>query len=110
MIDLARVNPATFQPHVGSDFTVEAAGQSVALRLVEVVDDGIAHGLHQFSLFFHGPADRVLPASIHRLDHHALGTMELFVVPVVGSTAERILYQACFSVWAPEGPFQDVPR
>jgi len=110
MIDLARVTPATFQPHVGSDFTVEVAEQRVALRLSEVVDDGIAHGLHQFSLLFHGPADHVLPASIHRFVHDALGVIEIFVVPVVGSTAERIVYQACFSVRAPAGPLQDTPR
>jgi hypothetical protein len=32
------------------------------------------------------------------LRHDALGSLALFIVPIAGSTRERTIYQACFSV------------
>lgn len=80
-----------------------SANRVPQLRLVEVTDEGVAHGIRQFSLFFHGPADRVLPADTYSFRHHTLGSIELFIAPIVGSNHERIVYQACFSVVVPPG-------
>ena len=92
------IDPAAFAAHIGTDFTVDAGGHPVVLQLAEVTDDGVAQGLHTFSLFFHGPGDRLLPQQIHTMTHPALGAHDIFIVAVQGSTAARILYQACFSV------------
>jgi len=100
---VARVTPTSFpgperfRPHIGSDFTIDDRGQRVVLRLADVADGGVANGVHQFSLIFHGPADRVLPDAIHALSHPSFGTLDIFLTPVVGSNAARTLYQACFS-------------
>jgi hypothetical protein len=90
-------SPETFRPHLGSDFTIDDPHDRVVLRLADVVDDGVSNGMQQFSLIFHGPPDRVLPDAIHTFAHPSLGTLDLFIVPVVGSNASRTLYQACFS-------------
>jgi len=86
---------AMFRVHL--DTTFMADSQGVPLRLAEVVDERASAGIEQFSLFFHGPADRVLPQGTYALEHAALGPLALFLVPVVGSNHERIVYQACFS-------------
>jgi hypothetical protein len=91
------IDPAAFAKHIGTDFTVGGQGGPV-LRLTDVKDHGVANGMHQFWLLFHGPGDRLLPQEIHAFAHPVLGTHDIFVVPVQGSTAARILYQACFAV------------
>jgi hypothetical protein len=91
------IDPAAARPHIGTDFTVQEGDRTVTLRLAEVADQGVSNGMRQFSLFFHGPADVVLPQSIHTLVHPSLGPLEIFIVPVVGSNAVRTVYQACFS-------------
>ncbi len=89
--------PETFRPHIGSDFTIDDRGQPVVLRLTDVADSGVSNGMHQFSLLFHGPGDRVLPGAMHLLSHQALGRLDLFLSPIVGSNSTRTVYQACFS-------------
>jgi hypothetical protein len=95
-------HPETFQAHLDTIFELDDAS-GIQLRLVEVTDEGVAHGIRQFSLFFHGPADRVLPADTYSFRHQTLGSIELFIAPVLGSNHERIVYQACFSVLVPPG-------
>jgi len=113
--------PEAFRPYIGSDFSIEEGAlrtigegahrtveegaqqtvgeraQHTVLTLAEVSDSGVSNGMHQYSLLFHGPADRILPERIHTLRHPSLGTLEIFIVPVVGSNALRTIYQACFS-------------
>ena len=91
------IEPAIFREHIGTLFTVKDGEEAVALRLAEVADHGISNGMRQFSLFFHGPGDRILPERIHALAHDTLGTLEIFIVPILGSNASRAVYEACFS-------------
>lgn len=86
-----------FRAHLDTTFTADPGVRGVPLRLAEVVDDRASGGMDQFSLFFHGPADRLLPQGTYALEHAVLGPLALFLVPVVGSNHERIVYQACFS-------------
>ena len=94
-------DPEIFRAHVDTIFEAEDEAGAVPLRLVEVADQPVTRGVRQFSLFFHGPGDRLLPSATHTLRHEALGTLPIFIVPVAGSNAERIIYQACFSALAP---------
>lgn len=98
------IDPAAARDQVGTDFRVETDAGALALRLAEVKDAGVADGLHQFSLLFHGPAGHLLPDGIHTFAHPSLGTHDIFVVPVAGSSAARTIYQACFSVRASDFP------
>jgi len=92
-----QAGPETFRPHVGSDFRIVDREPLLVLRLADVADGGLSNGMEQFSLFFHGPADRFLPDAIYEMSHPSLGTLEIFIAAVVGSNETRIVYQACFS-------------
>ena len=48
-----------------------------------------------FELLFHGPADPVLPQRMYRLTSDALGTLDIFIVPVERSD-DHATYQAVF--------------
>ena len=91
-------DPETFRQHLETIFDLDHPNGPIQLRLVHVADEGVARGIRQFSLLFHGPADRVVPQNTYSLRHEALGSLALFIVPVVGSTHARTVYQACFSV------------
>jgi hypothetical protein len=94
-------DPAVFRQHLDTVFRVSHGASQVPLRLADVAEEPPARGVRQFSLFFHGPGDPQLPQAIHTFEHDALGTLELFIVPVIGSTRERIVYQAAFNLLAP---------
>jgi hypothetical protein len=91
-------DPATYRAQLETIFRVEQDAVAIPLRLVEVADERVSGGMRQFSLLFHGPADRLLPQGTYALRHDALGDLDLFIVPIVGSNRERIVYQACFNV------------
>jgi hypothetical protein len=97
-------DPETFREQLDTVFQVDHGSGSIPLRLAEVADERIGGGMQQFSLYFHGASDRMLPQGMYAFHHDALGSLTLFIVPVIGSNAERIVYQACFS-----GPIQARP-
>ena len=97
-------NPETFREQLDTVFLVDHESAPIPLRLAEVADERAGGGMQQFSLFFHGAADRLLPQGMYSFHHAALGSLMVFIVPVIGSNADRIVYQACFS-----GPIQPRP-
>jgi uncharacterized protein DUF6916 len=90
-------DPETFREQLDTVFQVDHDSGTIQLRLAEVADEHIGGGMRQFSIFFHGAAERILPQGMYAFHHDALGSLTLFIVPVIGSNAERIVYQACFS-------------
>jgi hypothetical protein len=94
----------TFAPAVGDVFVLEhgeGGPLELELREARLIDAGApavgADGARApFSLLFRGPLDPVLPQQIHRLRHHALGALEIFIVPVA-RTAEGVDYEAIFT-------------
>lgn len=94
-------DPSAYQPHVDTAFSIDALPSPVVLTLARVRDGGVTSGLREFSLYFHGAPDRLLPPNTYVLHHGVLGALLLFITPVQGSTRERILYQACFSTHVP---------
>jgi hypothetical protein len=75
------------------------AGEPLNVRLVEAVSLGAprAPGAREpFSLAFLGPPDPVLPQSIYTLECDALGSIELFLVPI-GRSADGVTYEAIFT-------------
>jgi hypothetical protein len=99
---LKRLTVDTFAPAVGEVFTLDAGDVGrVELELLSAhlhepdapVED--ASGTRApFTLEFRGPADPMLPQHIYRLEHPALGPMEIFIVPIgrdeVGTTYEAV--------------------
>ena len=94
-------DPEIYRAQLGTVFSVMCETDSVGLQLVEVAAGRQGGGIQQFSLFFHGPAERILPQGTYEIRHDTLGSLALLIVPIVGSNAERIVYQACFTRPAP---------
>ncbi len=97
----AHVDAATFRAQLDTSFRLAHDGPPISLRLAEVVDGPARGNLEQFSLFFHGPVDLPLPQGTYTFDHDSLGTMAMFIVPIIESTSERLVYQASFSRFVP---------
>jgi hypothetical protein len=88
---------STFREHTNSTFSIGHTAGPIPLRLVEVTPERVLGAFAHFSLFFHGPSDRVVPQGTYVLEHEVLGALTLFIVPVIGSNSERIVYEAGFS-------------
>ena len=100
---LDRLTVDAFAPLVGEAFALDDEAGRTELVLVEArsTEPGApavdADGRRTpFALLFHGPAEPVLTQRIRRLEHAALGTLEIFVVPV-GRDAQRVHYEAIFA-------------
>ncbi len=97
-------NRETFAPHVGTDFRFfqKGARKGFGLRLEEVFDNQArlksrrlkAHDGECFSLYFRGPASKDLPQATYRLEHAALGTFSLFLVPGRPDESGVVVYEA----------------
>lgn len=87
-----------FRAALDTWFEVEPSDPPLLLALREVNEHPPSGGYTRFALIFHGPGDRLLPQGLHTLRHPIVGDHEMFLVPVVGSTADVAHYEACFSV------------
>jgi hypothetical protein len=94
-----RFTRSQFDPHEHSFFAVQTEDVwPVELELIEVTDttpkdfDG-----EQFSLVFRGPHEPALGQRIFKLEHNALGSIELFLVPI-GAPEKGRLYEAYFNL------------
>jgi hypothetical protein len=95
--DIAALTAADFEPRINDDFRIAMPDGAVALKLVEV--RAFANALRQgggFSLTFRTPPGPFLAQSIYPLDHPALGTLEIFLVPL-GPKDGGNSYEAIFT-------------
>jgi hypothetical protein len=99
----ARTGHGAYCDQAGTDFRVTSGDTTVLLRLISVSDEQRFGEFQQFSLYFHGSPAALLPQGIYQLAHDVLGTLALFIVPILGSNDERIVYEACFNRRVPEG-------
>jgi hypothetical protein len=96
-MDLADLTLATFEPLVGDVFTIAADPAPIELVLTTADARGEWPGGRQpFSLLFGGPHEPLLAQAIYRLEHAALGALEIFIVPI-GRDAESTTYEAIFT-------------
>lgn len=83
MSSLSTLTAADFEPLNGKDFTLAAASGELTLRLSDVQRLGTARREGgAFSLTFVSAPGPFLPQAIYPVAHPALGTIELFVVPL----------------------------
>src|SRR5512135_2734514 len=95
--DLSALAIGHFTPHLGESFELTTANGSLPLKLVRIDragESGRPGGA--FSLLFAAPEGPWLPQSIYPVAHHAVGTMEIFLVPV-GRLEGGNGYQAIFT-------------
>ncbi len=84
-----------FKPHIGESFSAKLPDDSLPLVLKEVEPLLQAEGMVQFSIVFHGPRSQFLRQQMYELEHPALGTLAIFLVPI-GETKDVFVYQAVF--------------
>ena len=102
MLDALTVD--AFAPSVGEVFVLDDhRGGRLDLELCEArtIDAGApasgADGTRApFSLLFRGPTEPVLPQRIYRLEHQAVGALDIFIVPVARD-ASGVHYEAIFA-------------
>lgn len=89
-----------FSKHVNTKFHAGLASEALELELVQVKgylkNPGDADGMERFSVFFTGPAKPVLPQRTYSLSHDAMGTFDLFIVPIKPD-GEGSRYEAVFN-------------
>jgi hypothetical protein len=98
---LQDLTPASFEAHLGSPFHIHYGGTAPLEAILQGVRRHEPHPgprAHPFSVFFLCPRQPVLPQAIYRLEHEAMGTLELFLVPVgPDPKAGGMLYEAVFN-------------
>ena len=91
MTDLEGLTAAHFAPLLNECFTMSAEGQAFDVELVEVTEiPREPGGRAPFSLVFEGGPNPPLPQRIYRVEHEALGAIEIFLVPIASDRYEAI--------------------
>jgi len=83
MPSLAELKVTDFAPRSGEVFRLRTDAQAIELTLVHVGhlgDSGREGGA--FSLLFRSAQGPFLPQAIYPIAHPALGTLEMFIVPI----------------------------
>jgi hypothetical protein len=94
---LADLSASDFEQRNGEVFRLLANGQELELRLAEVtrLGGGRREG-GAFSLLFMSPPGPLLPQAIYPIAHPAMGTLDLFIVPL-GPKDGGNSYEAVFT-------------
>lgn len=89
---------ASFDRCHGDGFRLQfEARDPIVLTLVDVASlRSPTDHREPFSLVFQGPLDLYLPQQIYHLQHHTLGPLALFLVPL-GPTTDGMRYEAVFA-------------
>ncbi len=89
-----------FADKIGQDFALREDGSAdMALRLSEAAllkVPGLPGVRPPFTLVFVADDARVLPQKIYRIEHGALGALDIFLVPV-GKDKSGVSYEAVFN-------------
>src|SRR4051812_9570760 len=81
--DLATIRIEDFAPHCDTVFGMQAPDGELPLTLVKVAPAGASgRAGGAFALTFVAPQGPFLPQAIYPVTHPALGTMEIFLVPI----------------------------
>jgi uncharacterized protein DUF6916 len=86
-----------FADHQNSKFLMHYGdSQTAELVLIRVKDVGSSERQKQFSLQFLGPLDAPIVQGIYKVDHDALGALDLFLVPIARDD-KGVQYEAIFN-------------
>ena len=99
MDDLRSFTIETFAPLVGEAFRIRPDdASSLEANLISAEPHGGRAGDSRtpFSIVFRGPSQPVLAQMTYRMEHAALGSFELFIVPI-GPDETGMRYEAIFA-------------
>ena len=96
-----KLQSTDFLPYLNQSFRIGGEDMTpIDLELVRVTEVGEPHepgSRTPFSLLFLGPVSNLyLRQHIYRLEHEALGSLEIFLVPL-GPERGRMRYEAIFN-------------
>jgi hypothetical protein len=102
MSNKLELNASIFREHLHTRFKV-AGADSVELELVEVQEHQVGPKLECYSLLFQGPNSLRIPQGTHKLQHPALGEMEIFLTAVAGNQG-GFTYESVFNRFRKQEP------
>jgi hypothetical protein len=71
-----------FSEHLNTKFRIPLQSSNAAeLELINVVGTFSSPRQEQFSVFFRGPLDYLLPQGTYQMEHEKMGALALFIVP-----------------------------
>lgn len=86
-----------FELRVGEDFVIGTGDGAITLKLLETRPLGATvRAGGAFALYFTGPLERQLPQATYTFSNEALGTLDIFIVPIA-RTHDGIRYEAIFT-------------
>lgn len=99
-MELEGLREEVFAEHLNTKFYIQLEDRRVELELVKVAGDKSTldkiEGVDRFAIYFLGPRDSYLPQHTYRLEHDALGSLEIFIVPIA-LRDKGYEYEAIFS-------------
>jgi hypothetical protein len=94
---LEKLTRDIFAHHLHTHFQIEdGVASSAVMELVEARVAPAPQGYEAFSIVFRGPSDPLLPQGMHRFHHDAIGTFDLFTVPI-RRDQHGLYYEAVFN-------------
>ena len=95
---LERMKREDFEPHLNTTFRIlRGEAEPLELELIEIGGgEGSFENSYSFSLLFRGGLHFVLQQHTFTLEHPALGTLDLFLVPV-SREPDGFRYEAVFN-------------
>ena len=97
LLRLEDLKKSSFDPFVEQKFLIHL-GPSERLEVELVgISEMKCQRTESFSLLFKGPSDKVVPQRIYRMEHPEMGTLELFLAPVMVAGDPGMHYEAVFN-------------
>ncbi len=103
---LNMVTKDTFSGCLGEKFHVHVAAAVLDMELVDVNELVVAVGRQRvklsssgprpFSVLFQGPQAPLLPQAIYKVEHEAVGILDIFIVPI-GLEQGVAMYEGVFN-------------
>ena len=94
---LEELTPAALAQSINTTFRCQAEhAPAVDLTLIEVTAPRFVRQYESFSIVFRGPSHPLLPQAIYQFQHDAIGTFDLFIVPI-RQDQDGLYYEACFN-------------
>lgn len=86
-----------FAENLNTKFTIPLeASSTTELELIEVMEARSTSRQQQFSVFFRGPLEYILPQGTYHMEHEKMGAIDIFIVPV-SRKQDGFHYEAVFN-------------